>query len=969
MINLQRGRKKKSEMMKGAEDQLKRHQTVQNIRRSLRGKSRFGVFFLCIYLTDPVYFTLSLDIEAIQGEILSNVEELSLNEEQNTSIRSKYIENSSHANNPPPNNVEIDDLDTSLSRCELIDDTKYPIVLLHQLTNSDISPKKESMVPEGLVLNDESTDNEICIKMEISNDEFVKESFVPENYIHSEEEKIKVEPMFEQQSAENEKEDRSCLRRSRRLKSIYIETSIIEATETQKIEPVQHVSLQEKITNLKELEVKLEGDVINVKNEEHYETIDVENDARLSQFVTIKDNIYLKPSDKVICKINKTMKCDCTITEDEIKNGELGCTFNCINRLLYIECSPKCRCGEFCDNQQFQRYNYSPISVFKTEKKGFGIRADADIPPETFIIEYVGEVLNNKQFEKRANKYSKDKNRHYYFMALRSNAVIDATVKGNISRFINHSCDPNAITQKWTINGELRVGFFSVRFIKKGEEITFDYQFQRYGKEAQRCWCESDNCRGWIGENPESDEEISLENLESTKDKKGAIKTKKVLAPSKTKLKIKSVESAEMIDEIKEIEIKKMETVIKSDKKPKKLYEDLEIEEQIKDLIKSGLKNRAHTISLARLVVRAKSVESRSSILKILIAGELPCRRLFLDYNGLKLLHTWMCDISIKSSIPDICLCIELLNALSLLPITNKTVLRDSKVLERVEKWKNLNIERKKLTKEEKKQAKAFKKKNKTNFQDQSTSETLKDEVTQFTQTYDVLEELPTMKLVLKEKAASLLQKWEVLKEDFRIPKKQKQENRKEHEKEAGMEEDLWKDFQAKANHQKIRNRFGHEINTNRNAYNNAPTSSSSQYQPSSTHYRRYLDPLEKQHRRKQFEKQELEKRMWAEHENNCAIFGLPNDTPLTNIPVKVNRVTGECYQIFGNRVPCPPNFHEFKYEPLTLSTNPDDYHLPPIDLPEHWRFAIDKYGRLYYYHEKIRISQWVILDIKVWNF
>lgn len=52
---------------------------------------------------------------------------------------------------------------------------------------------------------------------------------------------------------------------------------------------------------------------------------------------------------------------------------------------------------------------------------------------------------------------------------------------GNISRFINHSCEPNAETQKWTVNGELRIGFYSNRKILKGEEITFDYQFQRYG--------------------------------------------------------------------------------------------------------------------------------------------------------------------------------------------------------------------------------------------------------------------------------------------------------------------------------------------------------------------------------------------------------------------------------------------------------------------------------------------------------
>jgi histone-lysine N-methyltransferase SETD2 len=847
-----------------------------------------------------------------------------------------------------------------MSQCDLIDEKKYPIVILHQLNDNHVSPEMEPPLEikkkpiDGLIDHigiaaSDCQDNAIIdVEMKVCSEKKEEEKVI----VKKEELEMCAEEVF---TVEKD----SCLRRSRRLKSIFLETALTETVieVPMTIEAISQHEIKQEIVVATE---KVES-IELVKKEEIYETIDVEKDARLRQFITIKDNIYLKPSDKVICKINKTMKCDCTITEDEVKNGELGCTFNCINRLLYIECSPKCRCGEFCDNQQFQRYNYSPVSAFKTEKKGFGIRADADIPPETFIIEYVGEVLNNKQFEKRATKYSKDKNRHYYFMALRSNAVIDATVKGNISRFINHSCDPNAITQKWTINGELRVGFFSVRFIKKGEEITFDYQFQRYGKEAQPCYCESENCRGWIGENPESDEEVS-ESVENVKDKK-LIKSKKVPV-SKTKQKSKLAD--ETSEDIKDAEIKRVEpSSVKAERKVKKLYEDLEIEEQIKDLTKSGLKNRAHTIALARLVVRAKSVESRSNILKILIAGDLPCRRLFLDYNGLKLLHTWMCDISVKSSIPDICLCIELLNTLSLLPITNKTVLRDSKVLERVEKWRNLDIEKKKLTKEEKKQAKANKKKVKTSSQDQlATNEGSKEEIVQITMTFDVLEELPAMKLMLKEKASALLQKWEILKEDFRIPKKQKQENRKEHEKEAGMEEDLQQ--KSILANDRVRNRFGHEINNSRSnttsSYHYTNSSSSTQYQSSSSN-RRYLDPLEKQHRRKQFEKQELEKQMWMEHENNCAIFGLPPDTPLMNVPVKVNRVTGECHQIFGSKVPRPPNFHEFNYEPLTLSTNPDDYRLPPNDLPEHWRFAIDKYGRIYYYHEKIRITQWVRVE------
>lgn len=61
---------------------------------------------------------------------------------------------------------------------------------------------------------------------------------------------------------------------------------------------------------------------------------------------------------------------------------------------------------------------------------------------------------------------------------------IDATVKGSVSRFLNHSCGPNCETQKWQVGGDLRVGFFAKKDIAVGEELTFDYKLERYGYEA-----------------------------------------------------------------------------------------------------------------------------------------------------------------------------------------------------------------------------------------------------------------------------------------------------------------------------------------------------------------------------------------------------------------------------------------------------------------------------------------------------
>lgn len=47
--------------------------------------------------------------------------------------------------------------------------------------------------------------------------------------------------------------------------------------------------------------------------------------------------------------------------------------------------------------------------------------------------------------------------------------IIDAGPKGNYSRFMNHSCNPNCETQKWTVNGDVRVGLFALCDIPAGK--------------------------------------------------------------------------------------------------------------------------------------------------------------------------------------------------------------------------------------------------------------------------------------------------------------------------------------------------------------------------------------------------------------------------------------------------------------------------------------------------------------------
>uniref|UniRef100_A0A1D1Y970 Histone-lysine N-methyltransferase ASHH2 n=3 Tax=Anthurium amnicola TaxID=1678845 RepID=A0A1D1Y970_9ARAE len=224
-----------------------------------------------------------------------------------------------------------------------------------------------------------------------------------------------------------------------------------------------------------------------------------------SSWVLIKSNMLLHRARKTQM-IDEVMVCQCKPPLD----GSMGCGDECLNRMLNIECvSGTCPCGNLCSNQQFQKRKYAKFKWFRCGKKGFGLQLLEDVSEGEFLIEYVGEVLDLAAYEERQREYAFRGQKHFYFMTLNGNEVIDACAKGNLGRFINHSCEPNCCTEKWMVNGEVCIGLFAMRDIKKGEEVTFDYNYVRvFGAAAKRCVCGSAECRGYIGGDPLNTEVI-----------------------------------------------------------------------------------------------------------------------------------------------------------------------------------------------------------------------------------------------------------------------------------------------------------------------------------------------------------------------------------------------------------------------------------------------------------------------------
>ncbi|KAJ1611024.1 PHD domain-containing protein [Cryptosporidium canis] len=181
---------------------------------------------------------------------------------------------------------------------------------------------------------------------------------------------------------------------------------------------------------------------------------------------------------------------------------------NCMNRIF------NSNGNKFLDNQK--KIILKNLKVVDAGEKGFGVATRMSIPKDTFIIEYVGEVLRKESYLKRVEQYkkrelesreksstdnfiSKDtRERHWYCMEIGNDYIIDSTHKGNLSRLINHSCNPNCVAQKWLVGNECRVGIFSQREIKPDEELTYDYSFSAFDI-GFRCKCNSSSCKGRIG--------------------------------------------------------------------------------------------------------------------------------------------------------------------------------------------------------------------------------------------------------------------------------------------------------------------------------------------------------------------------------------------------------------------------------------------------------------------------------------
>ncbi len=136
--------------------------------------------------------------------------------------------------------------------------------------------------------------------------------------------------------------------------------------------------------------------------------------------------------------------------------------------------------------------------VRNSKVHGKGVFARKNIPKGTKIIEYVGNIVSSKEglriYEEQLKKSKETGVGAVYIFQLNRKQDIDGDVPWNPAKYINHSCNPNC---KYKIINN-HIWIFSIRDIKKGEELNYDYDYDLDNYQDHLCKCNSKDCLGFI---------------------------------------------------------------------------------------------------------------------------------------------------------------------------------------------------------------------------------------------------------------------------------------------------------------------------------------------------------------------------------------------------------------------------------------------------------------------------------------
>lgn len=200
-------------------------------------------------------------------------------------------------------------------------------------------------------------------------------------------------------------------------------------------------------------------------------------------------------------------KCDCT---DLCHTQQCECfgynNYDSFGKIISIntciyECNDLCHCT-LCQNRIVQLGPRIGLRISHSNK-GYGLYTDFVIEKGQFVCEYAGEIIDLIEAQRRSSL----DNENFifvineYFSPQVTTTVIDATIIGNIGRYINHSCQPNCMVIPVRVDSLIpRLAIFAINNIQSNEEITYHYGGEESPINLSEviCLCESFNCNGFL---------------------------------------------------------------------------------------------------------------------------------------------------------------------------------------------------------------------------------------------------------------------------------------------------------------------------------------------------------------------------------------------------------------------------------------------------------------------------------------
>ncbi|KAG7350663.1 SET methyltransferase domain containing protein [Nitzschia inconspicua] len=226
--------------------------------------------------------------------------------------------------------------------------------------------------------------------------------------------------------------------------------------------------------------------------------------------VDMKDEVYSKPPPYMHIqslkydadKSNRPKKILSNGTEEQEKcSCTKSCSDGCFNRLTMAECTGPANCNlgaTDCGNRSLGKRQFVKCQPKRERGKGWGLATLEFIPKGKLVQEYMGEVINEAEKERRLISWNEEhpNDPNFYVMALSGGYYVDAREYANLARFINHSCDPNCKVSSINVKGYIRNGIYSIRDIQPGEFLSYDYHFDTNQGDRFVCRCGAANCRG-----------------------------------------------------------------------------------------------------------------------------------------------------------------------------------------------------------------------------------------------------------------------------------------------------------------------------------------------------------------------------------------------------------------------------------------------------------------------------------------